>query len=391
MAIIGALGFAAPAYAGPNVSVEFETTPLFQELNTMPGDSTTRWVKVTNHTAETRVIGVSAVNQYDCSLDPYCLADILTIDIREGATVLYSNSLSGFFADSVNDGGVVLSSLAGGETTTQYDIMVSFPAVIGNDYQTLTVFFDLVFGFVTQPGTNGGGVTISTTGGGGGGGGFFTPLLHIQKSGDAIVEPDGTASYILSVSNLGLAAANAVVVTDTLPAGFTFAPPITGTVTVSAGQETQTWLIPIIGPGAVQTISYSITVPANASGKYTNVAIVSAQGATSGNFYDDDSFDFSAVTVAGYEYNVPVDDGSASHTSGTGANGLVQEFTKVLGFEQLPVTGGDVLAYFGIGKTTNPLSPEKHNTISQYIVVIIGALLIGFLVGSRLFLQRRGR
>ncbi len=384
---------ANPVYAGPAISVDFETAPLFHNLNTTPGDTTTRWVTVTNHTPDTRIIGVKALNTYDCSSDAFCLADILKIDIRDGSGLLYSNSLSAFYTASAVDG-IILSSLAGNDAMTKYDITVSFPTIIGNDYQGLTTFFDLEFGFISQTTGTGGGIVIQTSssGGGGGGGSSFAPLLHIQKSGDAIVVPGGTGNYILTVSNLGLAAATNVLVTDTLPIGFSFAPPLTGTLSTLGGHEVQTWTIPILGAHSVQTVNYSVLIPADATGTYTNNALVSTQGATTGSLYDDDLFNFSAITVAGFSYIPPADSNEAAPTSNAVGTPPTQhgslDTVKVLGFEALPVTGGDLLSYFGIGKHTEPLSPEKHSLVSQYIAATLCLFFIVILVVVRLLLKR---
>jgi len=395
--IVLALLFSFTAHAGPNVTVDFETDPLFSEADIAPGDSTTKWVRVTNHTVETQVIGVMATNTYDCGGDPYCLADVLDIEIKEGATTLYTNTLAGFFSD----GGVVLSNLAGSDTQTQYDVTVSFPVPIENEYQNLATQFDLIFGFVQDAGGEGGGIEIvistvssggGSSGGGGsvGGGGFFEPLIHLQKSGDISVTLGGIASYTIVITNLGSASASNLLIIDSLPPGFTFTGPTTGTI-YSNGYE-QAWTLPILGPKAIHTITYTLLAPPDASGQYTNRASVSADGKTVVPYFADDAFDFSVVTVAGFQYDAPGTVSESANGTAGGSNtqqpgsSSGQDDPSVLGFEYLPVTGGDILAYFGVGDSSVVLQPEKRTQISHFL---IGAVVYSLALITILFLRFR--
>ena len=275
--------FGASPVQAANIAVEFEQAPLFLNLDTKPGDETTRWVRVTNFTGSDQVVGVEATNTYDCSGDPFCLADVLQFTVRKGATILYQNTLAGFFAE----GGVVLTSQAGG-STEQYDFTVQFPAVIGNDYQTLTTYFDLIVGFVGES-ESGGGITISTTGGSGS---TPQPIIDIQKSGDSSVVPGMTGAYILTVTNVGNAVASDVVVTDTLPVGFTF---------VNNGLGTQVWNLGAMQANEVRTIVYDMNVPVGLTGQYINHAEVSVDSRLDGGYFSQDDFDFTIVQVKGFE------------------------------------------------------------------------------------------
>ena len=275
--------FGAEAVQAQNMSVEFQSSPLFLNLDTKPGDKTTRWVKVTNFTGSDRVVGVQATNVYDCTSDPFCLADVLQFTVKKGAVVLYQNTLAGFFAD----GGVVLDSQAG-VSTEQYDFTVQFPEVIGNDYQTLTTYFDLLVGFVGES-EGGGGIVIS---GGGGSGSTPQPIINIQKSGDASVVPGLTGSYVLTITNIGTAVANNTVVTDTLPVGFTF---------VNNGLGTQVWNLGNVQPNEVRTIVYDMNVPVGLTGQYTNHVEVSVDSRTDSGYFSQDNFAFTIVAVQGFE------------------------------------------------------------------------------------------
>jgi uncharacterized repeat protein (TIGR01451 family) len=350
--------YGAKAVQAQNIAVEFQSSPLFLNLDTKPGDETTRWVKVTNFTGSDRVVGVQATNTYDCTGDPFCLADVLQFTVKKGATVLYQNTLAGFFAD----GGVVLISQAGG-STEQYDFTVQFPAVIGNDYQTLTTHFDLLVGFVGES-EGGGGITISTTGGSGS---TPQPIINIQKSGDASVVQGLYGSYILTITNIGTAVANNTVVTDTLPAGFTF---------VNNGLATQVWNLGSLQPNEVRTIVYDMNVPVGIVGQYTNHAEVSVDSRKDGGYFSKDDFDFTIVQVKGFEAfdSTPPDSPKVL--------GLEAEDQ---GYDKLPTAGGLLLSLFGYDNDRNVI--KSQTAVSQYYY--LWAIGIYILVFGLLFLARK--
>ena len=149
------------------ISVQFENTPLFNEANFLPGDSVTRFVKVTNNTADTQQITTSAGNVSN----PDNFASQFNLTIKQGITTLYNDTLANFFVSS----SVSLSDLAGGAgNMNQYDFTATFNPSAGNDYQNKSLGFDLLISAV------GGETHIDTLGdisGGGGGGGV--PILYI--------------------------------------------------------------------------------------------------------------------------------------------------------------------------------------------------------------------
>ena len=155
--------FASPVSAQENsLIVEFENTPLFSEANFLPGNSVTRFAKVTNNTEETKSIIIEAINTTGSS----DLGDVLNIKIMEGATVLYNDTLSNFFGV----GETFLSELAGNGVQTQYDITVSFQSLASDsELWEKSLSFDVLIGFqgeeeVAEPPPIGGG----SIGGGGG-------------------------------------------------------------------------------------------------------------------------------------------------------------------------------------------------------------------------------
>ncbi len=87
-----------PTQAGVPVSdlaVQFERNPLFSESNFLPGDAVTRWIKVGNNTGSSQKVATEAINV----TDPNSLASSFNLQIKEGAVVLFNNTLAAFLAD----------------------------------------------------------------------------------------------------------------------------------------------------------------------------------------------------------------------------------------------------------------------------------------------------
>jgi len=134
------------------------TGPIFSETNFLPGYGVTRLIRVTNNSVETQRIATEAINEND----PNHLGSQLNLTIKEGATIIFNNTLAQFFSQ----GETYLSSLSGGGAATQYDFIIAFNSGSGNDYQGKTLGFDILVGF---EGTEGG-LPLPPPGGGGGGG-----------------------------------------------------------------------------------------------------------------------------------------------------------------------------------------------------------------------------
>lgn len=168
-----------------NLNVQFEQTPLFSSANFLPGDTITRFVKVTNNSGETKKIGTKSISV----VDPDNLGSALNLVIRKNGDVLYNNLLSEFFAA----GEVYLADQENG-VLTQYDYTVGFVAESGNPYQGKALVFDIVVGFLTTEGGSTGGGSTSGGGGGsyGGGGGGTTQNLVIFN--EAIIVSTSSAA-----------------------------------------------------------------------------------------------------------------------------------------------------------------------------------------------------
>lgn len=162
--VVGLFGLAQTA-AAASLDVVFEQEPLFSEANFLPGDAVQRYVQVTNNSGVALDI---AVQSSDIS-DPDLLGDQIELVVKEGATELFSGSLTDFFDVSAGPlDAMFLSSLADG-ASTQYDFFATFKPETGNDYQEDSLSFDLTFGSIGES-DNGGGGPVQTFGGPGGGG-----------------------------------------------------------------------------------------------------------------------------------------------------------------------------------------------------------------------------
>jgi len=128
-----------------DLTVTFPSSPFFSETNMAPGDVVDKTLTVENNGPVPRMVAVRA---HDVSRDPAGppdLDDVLTLDIKEGATTLASfGSLKTFLNDA---DGVLLSILNPGDTTS-YTFEVDFPTSAGNEFQGRSVEFDLTVGAI---------------------------------------------------------------------------------------------------------------------------------------------------------------------------------------------------------------------------------------------------
>src|SRR3989344_380304 len=182
-----------------NLIVEFQSQPLFQELNFLPGDSVTRWDKVTNNTSGAEDIIVDAINVSD----PDNFGSAFSILIKEGATTVYSGTLAGLFSA----GEVLLSNVPGNGGQAQYFFTAQFLGPSGDEFQEKTLGFDLLVGFsggtVDGPGEQP--VTIVTTsiggeggGGGGGNGPYASDGLTIYNEAVITGTAEDTAAAVIT-------------------------------------------------------------------------------------------------------------------------------------------------------------------------------------------------
>lgn len=146
-------------------TVQFETTPLFSEVNFVPGNSVSRSVVVNNTTPDTHRLITRAINVVNASQPK--LGDAMELVIKQGDTVLYDGTLSNFFILPE----VVLSQVLPQDQAT-LDFVVTFEPQSANVYQNSTMNFNLEVGFEDSDvvvDDNPGGNTGGGRGGGGGG------------------------------------------------------------------------------------------------------------------------------------------------------------------------------------------------------------------------------
>src|SRR3989338_3833791 len=180
----GIFGFASPVLAVDNgTEVLFESTPLFNEANFLPGQSVTRWVKFKNNTADT-LKAAAKISSYS---DNDGLGNWLDVEIKQGANILFSKTLKEFY----DLGEVMLSDVVGGDQK-QYDFSITMKPETGDVMQGKTLNFDIQVGVGSEETV--GGETLS--GSGTGGGYNYGDLIISQETGSAVVNNIITISWL---------------------------------------------------------------------------------------------------------------------------------------------------------------------------------------------------
>jgi hypothetical protein len=174
------------AFAQSSLDVQFESDPLFSETNFVPNESITHGVKVYNNSGQQQPISVEAINISD--VDNF--GDVINLQIKEGESVLFNDTLTRFF----NSGQIFLSNVPDADNT-QYNFIATFLPESGNDYQGVSLGFDILIGF---QGTEGGGNGNEggTTGGGGGGGSTALPGVSIYSETVQVIDTQTTSVTI---------------------------------------------------------------------------------------------------------------------------------------------------------------------------------------------------
>jgi len=122
--------------------VNFESKPLFNEANFLPGDNITRYIEVSNYSGQEQTIIIEAIN-FISPIPSDDLSRALIVTIKEGINVLYGpEPLSDFY----EEGEFELSKLQTGDTT-QYNVTINFPLEKSKEWQGTTTGFDVLVGF----------------------------------------------------------------------------------------------------------------------------------------------------------------------------------------------------------------------------------------------------
>lgn len=129
------------AYAVGDLNVVWQSDPMFNEANIAPGFSVTKNVDVQNSAPSNRFVAARGTLTNDTGN----MKSVMNIEIKEGATILYSNTLAQFFIDSNGPEGIGLSELTPGGSTT-YSYKVTFDESAGNQFQNKSIVFDLEVG-----------------------------------------------------------------------------------------------------------------------------------------------------------------------------------------------------------------------------------------------------
>jgi len=268
---------AVPVSAMAKLNVVFENTPLFSEANILPGDSVSRYIKVSNPDDINYRVGTKAVD----IADPDGLGDVLQLVISGHVSGIeyFNDSLSEFLNGDI----VLLEDMSSGDSV-QYDYYVYFEEQSGNDYQLKSLYFDI------ELGSEEGAVIDSFSASsyrGSSGQSYYEynqiPQEDIVVKGESgepnmsigkIVEKlfanpgDENVPYKVIITNNSDFPAIGVVVTDELPEGLTFA---------LNGEGSYTWAIGDLGPGEFKVLEYDVIIDDEISeGIYENTVMVKA-------------------------------------------------------------------------------------------------------------------
>lgn len=270
--------FIFPAKAENIIDAEFENSPLFSESKILPGDSVTRWVKVSNQSEDIVNLTILVLEP----TDPDNLGSKMNMQIKKGDDIIYRQPLSDFLsANSINIG-----SLYSGESVQLY-FTVSFDIQTGNEYQLKNLGFDIAINAQSDSsgsGDGGGGYTISSYGGGGVLGSTIKPdnekiqvpgeegraELSIKKEAkkEKVNPGESDIEYEVIIKNIGNITAYNVTITDQLPEGMFF-----------SGEKSQEKEV-IVGdlePGQSGSFYFHADLNSNAQpGPYVNTVIGNA-------------------------------------------------------------------------------------------------------------------
>ncbi len=125
--------------------------PIFVIDNTLPGDSETRTIKITNNDTTPHLVKVRSQKTSETKN----FSQILQITIKANTTDIFGGStgtktVSQFFNASDGPNGMNLTTINPGQTVN-YIFTVFFPPSADNAYQKASIVFDLIFGSNHNP------------------------------------------------------------------------------------------------------------------------------------------------------------------------------------------------------------------------------------------------
>ncbi|MFH1598281.1 MAG: hypothetical protein ABIB97_04410 [Patescibacteria group bacterium] len=152
LTVVIILLMASPAQAEPgDIEIIFSNDPLFNEINTEPGDVTSETITVTNNTDTPRDVGIEFIGTSVFELD-----EVIMFTVWEDGNIIYGGPADPkSLGDLIDTGEITLSNLGPGLTTI-YTFDTEFVKEAGNEYQLKTSVFDIKVGFIEEdiPPTN---------------------------------------------------------------------------------------------------------------------------------------------------------------------------------------------------------------------------------------------
>ncbi|MDD5031791.1 MAG: fibronectin type III domain-containing protein [Patescibacteria group bacterium] len=175
--------------AGNIADISFESSPLFGEINIMPGDSVSKWIKVMNKIEGDLAITTKATNV----INDDNLGDQMNLTIKKGDSVIYNDTMTAFF----NAGNINLGTLGAGEAA-RFDYGVSFKIQAGDDFAGKTMSFDISVTAQSPESIGGETYTAASSGGGGGGMPYVYGGLIIENQAVALNAQATETSIIIT-------------------------------------------------------------------------------------------------------------------------------------------------------------------------------------------------
>lgn len=169
------------------LDIEFESVPLFDEADFLPGDYVERYVIVENVSPDAQSVAAKATN----ISDPDYLATVMNLTVYEDGVAVYAGTLNEFFLSDA----IFLSDLEPAEIATYF-----FRVTLDTDdniFQNTTLSFDIIIGEGTGESFSGEG---ETDGGSPSGGSGYT-YSNLEISNVASV-PGETSALITWDTNL---------------------------------------------------------------------------------------------------------------------------------------------------------------------------------------------
>ncbi|MCX6759563.1 MAG: hypothetical protein NT012_03315 [Candidatus Nealsonbacteria bacterium] len=247
--------------------IQFEQTPLFNELNFMPGDSILHWIKVTNNSGVFVGVTISAAG-FTSPIPADDLARALNIEIKQNSNTLYGpKTLAEFYAA----GAISLGNVENG-TTTQYDVTVSLPTDKGDEWQTRTTGFNIN---ITVSG-EGGTTVLGDLGDGGRSGDLISLYIFNEQNGEILA----TSSTLTWYTNLP---ATTRIIYDTVPHATIGSAPNYGYAFSTIEDPTLTTFHQVVITGLTPGITYywrPISGLPQTLGKELNFQVMAVEGAS---------------------------------------------------------------------------------------------------------------